>query len=81
MATLVDTCEALKAYAFNNGLEFNARNLESASLALLVPPKKKLPLWLCVRLGRSYVAMVNEPYDCTIRQQPHDDTLMLFIGC
>ena len=78
MATLVHTYEALKAYAFNNGLESNTRDAESASLALLVL-LKVLPFGLCSCLGRVCVAMVNELYDCTIRQQPHDDTFMLFI--
>ena len=31
------------------------------------------------RLGRSYVGMVNECYDCTIRRQPHGDTLSVYL--
>lgn len=39
MATLVNTYEALKAYVFNNGLESNTRDSDSATLALLVLTK------------------------------------------
>ena len=63
---------------FNNVLDYNTRDPESASLALLVL-RRMLPFELCGRLGRGYVAMVDELYECTIRQQPHDDTFMLFI--
>ena len=63
---------------FKIDLESNTGDPDSATLAILVL-QKKLPFYLCGCLRRSYVAMVDEFYYCTIRQQPHDDTFMLFI--